>query len=65
MGADLEYVGGGAYAVGWPACDHYEPDDELAALKVASGLYRYRRKAEEGEREGQLAGGKKESKGGR
>ena len=25
---------------GWPAADHSEPDEALAAEKVASGLYR-------------------------
>ena len=49
MGAELEYVGGGQFVVGWPACDHYEPDDELAALKVRSGLYRRKEEPENGE----------------
>jgi len=57
MGAELEYVGGGQYVVGWPACDHYEPDDELVRLKVASGLYR-RKKAEKEEAKAQEKGGK-------
>lgn len=37
----LEYIGEeGAWVAGWPASDHDEPDTELAAAKVASGLYR-------------------------
>jgi hypothetical protein len=58
MGAELEYVGGGLYVVGWPACDHYEPDDELARLKVASGLYRYKEQPEGKEAEERPKSGK-------
>ena len=31
---------------GWPAADHSEPDEALAAEKVASGLYKKHRKPE-------------------
>jgi hypothetical protein len=62
MGAELEYVGGGLYVVGWPACDHYEPDDALARLKVASGLYRYKAQAEDADPEARPT---KSGKGGR
>lgn len=30
---------------GWPAADHDEPNQEVAAAKVASGLYREKRAA--------------------
>lgn len=47
MGMELEYIGDGRYVVGWPACDHYEPDDGLARAKISSGLYRPKAKETE------------------
>lgn len=43
--ADLIYVGGDPrtdWLPGVPAADHIEPDAEVAAERVASGLYRMR-----------------------
>ncbi len=35
----LTYVGDGAFIAGWPASDHNETDKDVAAQKLASGLY--------------------------
>lgn len=46
---ELVYIGGhpgmGAIPLpqGWPAANHDEPDADVAAEKVATGMYRYAR----------------------
>ena len=40
IGPNPAEVGIGPCPEGWPAADHSEPDESLAAEKVTSGLYR-------------------------
>lgn len=61
MGKQLRYVGADPstdWVAGWPASNHEEQDAELAAEKVASGLYE--EQAPPAEKQGRTRGAGKE-----